>query len=295
MSISLFLQSIFAGVSNGFVYGLIGLGLAVIFRGTRIINAMQGEFSVVAGMAAVILLEHWRVPLAIGMVCATLLGGALGLVLEFLPVRALQRRGGSEDSFLLLTLGIAFTISALILYAIGRDSLAMPGIGGEAMLIVADAAIRVHAVWLIVIVTVVMFALKCFYARTRFGLSMMAASIDADGAATTGINVPFMHSATFCLGGLIGGLAGILVAPLTTVHYAMGLLLTLKGFAAAILGGLNNPFGAVVGGLTLGLLEALAIAFVSSGYKDVIAMSILIAIMILLPNGMLGRRTRKGG
>ena len=295
MSISLFLQSIFSGVSNGFVYGLIGLGLAVIFRGTRVINAMQGEFCVIAGMAAVLLLEHWRVPLAVGMIAATLLGGALGLVLELVPVRALQRRGGNEDSFLLLTLGVAFAISALVLYSVGRDSVALPGIGGEAMLTIADAAIRVHAIWLIFIGTIVMFALKWFYTRTHIGLSMMAASIDVDGAATTGINVPLMRSATFCLGGLIGGLAGVLVTPLTTMHYAMGLLFTLKGFAAAILGGLNNPFGAVIGGVTLGLLESLAIAFVSSGYKDVIAMSMLIVIMILLPNGMLGRRTRRGG
>jgi branched-chain amino acid transport system permease protein len=267
MSASLFLQSIFAGVTNGFVYGLIGLGLAVIFRGTRVINAMQGEFCVVAGITAVLLLQYWRVPLAVAMLSATLLGGVLGLALEYVPVRALRRRGGNEDSFLLLTLGVAFTISALILYVVGRDSLALPGIGGEAMLMVADAAIRVHAIWLIIIGTAVMFALKWFYSRTHFGLSMMAASIDVDGATTIGINVPLMRGATFCL----------------------------KGFAAAILGGLNNPFGAVVGGVTLGLLEALAIAFVSSGYKDVIAMSILIIIMILLPNGMLGHRTRKGG
>ena len=295
MNLSLFVQSIFAGLSNGFVYGLIGLGLAVIFRGTRIVNAMQGEFCVVAGLAAVLLLEHWQMPLAISMICATLLGGLLGMALELVPVRALHRRGGNEDSFLLLTLGVAFAVSALILYFVGRDSRALPGIGGEAMLVFADAAIRVHAVWLIAISTLVMFALKWFYTKNHFGLSMMAASIDAEGAATSGIDVRFMRTATFLLGGLIGGLAGVLVTPLTTVHYAMGLLLTLKGFAAAILGGLNNPFGAVLGGVTLGLLEALAIAFVSSGYKDVIAMSILIVIMILLPNGMLGRRMRKGG
>ncbi len=295
MNVSLFVQSIFAGVSNGFVYGLIGLGLAVIFRGTRVVNAMQGEFCTVAGIAAVLLLQHWQVPLWIAMLFATILGGVVGLLLELLPVRALHRRGGNEDSFLLLTLGIAFAISALLLYFVGRDSLSLPGLGGEATLFFADAAIRVHAVWLIVIGTAVMFALKWFYFRTHFGLSMMAASIDAEGAATSGINVGFMRTATFCLGGLIGGLAGVLVTPLTTVHYAMGLLLTLKGFAAAILGGLNNPFGAVVGGITLGLLESLAIAFVSSGYKDVIAMSILIVIMILLPNGMVGRRMRKGG
>lgn len=295
MSISLLLQSIFAGISNGFVYGLIGLGLAVIFRGTRVVNAMQGEFCVVAGLAAVLLLEYWRVPLVVAMLCAILSGGAIGIVLELLPIRALHRRGGNEDSYLLLTLGVAFAISALILYLVGRDSRALPGIGGEVTLIVADAAIRVHAIWLIVISTIVMFALKWFYSRTPIGLSMLAASIDAEGAATTGIDVAFMRTATFCVGGLIGGLAGVLVTPLTTVHYAMGLLLTLKGFAAAILGGLGNPFGAVVGGVTLGLLEALAIVFVSSGYKDVIAMSILIVIMILLPNGMLGRSTRKGG
>ena len=295
MNASLFVQSIFAGLSNGFVYGLIGLGLAVIFRGTRVVNAMQGEFCVVAGIAAVLLLDHWHIPLVVAMLCATVLGGALGLALELVPVRALQRRGGNEDSFFFLSLGVAFAISALILYFVGRDSRALPGLGGEATLFVADAAIRVHAVWLIVIGTVVMIALKWFYSKTHFGLSMMAASIDADGAATSGIDVQFMRTATFCLGGLIGGLAGVLVTPLTTVHYAMGLLLTLKGFAAAILGGLKNPFGAVLGGVTLGLLESIAIAFVSSGYKDVIDMSMMIVIMILLPNGMLGRRMRQGG
>jgi branched-chain amino acid transport system permease protein len=104
-----------------------------------------------------------------------------------------------------------------------------------------------------------------------------------------------MRSLTFLLGGLVGGLAGVLVSPLITVHYEMGLLLTLKGFAAAILGGLNNPFGAVVGGVTLGLIESIAVLSVSSGYKDVIAMTLLIVIMIFMPHGMLGRGARKGG
>ncbi len=295
MTFALFVQSLFAGVTNGFVYGLVGLGLAVIFRGTRVINAMQGEFSTVAGMATVLMLDHWPIPMPVAMLSAMVIGGVIGLFLELVPVRALRRRGGTEDSYLLLTLGVAFTLSALILYFVGRDSRLLPGIGGEATLIFFDAAIRVHAIWLIVISTLVMVGLKWLYTRTHVGLSMMAASIDADGAATTGINVPLMRTATFCLGGLIGGLAGILITPLTTVRYDMGMLLTLKGFTAAILGGLTNPFGAMLGGVTLGLLETLAVGFVSSGYKDVIALSILIVIMILLPNGMLGRIGRKGG
>jgi branched-chain amino acid transport system permease protein len=295
MTGTLILQSILAGITNGFVYALIGLGLAVVFRGTRIINAMQGEFALIGGMVAYLLLDRAGIPLPLAFLVGILAGGALGWLIEWLLVRPMRRRRASEEGYLLLTLGIAFAISASVLYLFGRDSRILPGIGGEDSKVLLDAAIRVHALWLIVISSVVMLALNLFYNRTLIGLSMLAASIDEDGAATTGINVPRMRSLSFLMGGLVGGLAGVLVSPLITVQYEMGLLLTLKGFAAAILGGLTNPFGAVVGGLTLGLAESLAVLSVSSGYKDVIAMTILIVIMILMPNGILGRRARRGG
>ncbi len=295
MSFDLFFQSILTGLTNGFVYGLVGLGLASIFRGTRIINAMQGDFALIGGITAVLLIERAGVPPLLAFVAAVLIGGIAGWLMEVVLVRPLRRRGGSEDSYLLLTLGVAFAVSALVLYLIGRDSHVLPGIGGEGIVVIGDAAIRIHALWLIAISLAVMGALRLFFSRTALGLSMLAAALDAEGASTTGINVPMMRTLTFALGGLIGGLAGVLVGPLVTVFFDMGLLLTLKGFAAAILGGLANPLGAIVGGVTLGLLESIAIVAVSSGYKDVIAMGILIVIMIAMPNGLLGRRLRKGG
>jgi branched-chain amino acid transport system permease protein len=266
-----------------------------VFRGTRIINAMQGEFSLVGGMVAFLVVERLGLPLAVAALAGVLAGGVLGLVMEFALVRPTRRRGASEESYLLLTLGVAFAISASVLYFIGRDSRNLPGIGGEGSALVFDAAVRHHALWLVILSSAVMLLLRWFYGRTRIGLSMMAASIDEEGAATIGIDVALMRSASFLLGGLVGGLAGVLVSPLVTIHYEMGLLLTLKGFAAAILGGLVNPFGAVVGGVTLGLIESLAVVSVSSGYKDVIAMTLLIVIMIFMPNGILGRGSRKGG
>jgi len=295
MTLGLLVQSVLAGVTNGFVYGLVGMGLAVIFRGTRIINAMQGEFGVIGGMAAVLLLEGFRWPMPVAVIGGIVCGAVTGVVVEMVFVRPMRRRGAGEDSYLLLTLGVAFAVSASVLYFIGRDVQVLPGIGGEGILLIFDAAIRVHSVWLIGIGLAAMLALRLFFTRTLFGLSMMAASIDEDGALTTGINVPMARTVTFVLGGVVGALAGILVTPLTTVHYETGLLLTLKGFAAAVLGGLANPTGAVVGGVTLGLLESLAVAAVSSGYKDVIALSALIVIMIFMPHGMLGRGGRKGG
>lgn len=295
MDATLVLQSILAGTTNGFVYGLIGLGISVIFRGTRIINAMQGESALVGGVAAFLVLEKWGLSLFFATLGGVLAGALLGFVVETFLVRPTRRRGATEESYLLLTLGIAFAISAGVLYFFGRDSHILPGIGGEGSVVIFDAAIRVHAIALIVLSCLVMVLIWLFFHRTHIGLSMMASSLDEEGAATVGINVPRMRTLTFVLGGLVGGLAGVLVSPLITLHYEMGLLLTLKGFAAAILGGLANPFGAVVGGVTLGVIESVAVLSVSSGYKDVIAMTLLIVIMIVLPNGMLGRGARKGG
>jgi len=295
MTFSLVLQAIFAGVTNGLVYALVGMGLSTIFKGSRVINAMQGEFSVIGAMTTVLLLSqmHWPYPLAIA--AGALVGAMLGGAIELAFVRYMTRKNASEDSFLLLTIGLALTLSASVLFFVGRDGHLLPPLGGDGVFILFDAVIQVHALWLIAIAIAATIGLRLFFHRTTLGLSMMAASIDADGAATTGINVARMRTYTFVLGGLLGALGGILVTPLVAVDYQLGLSLTLKGFAAAVLGGLTNPLGAAVGGITLGLVESLAIVGISSSYKDVVAFSVLIVIMILMPQGILGRAGRRGG
>jgi branched-chain amino acid transport system permease protein len=295
VTITLLLQSILAGLTNGFVYGLIGLGIAIVFRGARIINAMQGDFALLGSVVAYVALTRFHLPMLPAFLVGVIAGGVLGFLVERFLIRPTAERAGTEDSYLLVTLGGAFAASAAVLLYFGRDSYVLSGVGGDSSINFFDAAIRVHAVWLIVISSLVVTGLKLFYSYTRLGQAMLAASIDVNGSLTIGINVPLMRTLTFVAGGLMGGLAGVLVAPLINIHYEMGLLLTLKGFAAAILGGLTSPLGAVFGGVTLGLVESLAVVAVSSGYKDVIAMAILILIMIVMPQGLLGRRGRRGG
>jgi branched-chain amino acid transport system permease protein len=295
VTITLLLQSILAGLTNGFVYGLIGLGIAIVFRGARIINAMQGDFALLGSVVAYVSLTRFHLPMLPAFLVGVIAGGVLGFLVERFLIRPTEERAGTEDSYLLVTLGGAFAASAAVLLYFGRDSYVLSGVGGDSSINVFDAAIRIHAVWLIVISSLVVTGLKLFYSYTRLGQAMLAASIDVNGSLTIGINVPLMRTLTFVAGGLMGGLAGVLVAPLINIHYEMGLLLTLKGFAAAILGGLTSPLGAVFGGVTLGLVESLAVVAVSSGYKDVIAMAILILIMIVMPQGLLGRRGRRGG
>jgi branched-chain amino acid transport system permease protein len=295
MSSALFLQALASGITNGTLYALIGLGLAVVFKGARIINVTQGEFAVVGALMAVLLLQRlgWPYPLAIAGGVAS--GALTGLLMDGLFVQPMLRRGAGEESFLLLTIGLAFTLSAAALYVGGRGSHLLPALGGEGIVELGAATVRVHALWLLLIASIVVLALRAFYRHTLLGLSVTAASSDAAGAATVGVDVAACRRLTFLLGGALGAVAGILITPLTAMNYHMGLALTLKGFAAAILGGLANPFGAVAGGLALGLVESLSIVFFPSGYKEVVSMSLLVLIMLLMPHGLLGRAGRQGG
>jgi branched-chain amino acid transport system permease protein len=295
MSFSLIVQAIITGITNGLTYALVGIGIAAIFKGTRIINVMQGEFSVTGAMITVLLLRNAHWPYLVAIVGGILTGALVGLLIDTLFVRYMTRKNASQQSFILLTIGIAITMSASILFFIGRSGYDLPPFGGAGAFIIFGAVLRTHALWLIIIALGITAGLRLFYHRTMIGLAMMGASIDADGAATIGIDVSKMSTLTFILGGVLGAIAGILTTPLLSVDFAMGINLTLKGFAAAILGGLANPLGAAVGGLTLGLVESLAVVAVSSSYKDVIAYAVLIVIMIVMPNGMLGRSGRRGG
>ncbi len=295
MTLSLVAQAVLSGVTNGVIYALIGMGLAVIFKGSRAINAAQGEFSLIGAVASVFAMKAAGFSYPAAFAVGALAGAASGVLIDLLLVRPMIRRQAQEDAFLLLTIGIAFAISAAVLFFAGRDYFTLPSIGSDGVAILFDATIRYHAIWVIAITALIVVALRAFYRKTHIGLSMMAASIDADGASTTGINVDLMRTATYGMGGLLGALAGLLVAPLVPLSFYMGLVFTLKGFCAAMIGGLTNPMGAIVGGLMLGLLESLAIVFIASAYKDVVALSVLIIIMILVPHGILGRAGRAGG
>ncbi len=295
MSFSLIVQAVITGVTNGLTYALIGIGIAAIFKGTRIINVMQGEFSVTGAMITVLLLRNERWPYFVAIIGGILTGAFIGFLIDRLFVRYMMRKNANQQSFILLTIGIAITMSASVLFFIGRSGYDLPPFGGNGAFIIFGAVLRTHALWLIIIALGITMALRLFYHRTMLGLAMMGASIDPDGAATTGIDVSKMGTLTFMLGGVLGAMAGILTTPLLSVDFSMGINLTLKGFAAAILGGLTNPLGAAVGGLTLGLVESLVVVAVSSSYKDVIAYAVLIAIMIVMPSGMLGRAGRRGG
>ncbi|WGR73129.1 MULTISPECIES: branched-chain amino acid ABC transporter permease [unclassified Bradyrhizobium] len=293
MTLGLLIQSIIAGIMNGVVYALIGLGIAAIYKGSGVINAMQGEFSIIAAIFASLAVSAAGWPYPVAALAGIASGMVIGLVVDLAFVRHMRIRNAAHDSYLLLILGLAITLAALVLQFAGSGSFSLPAYEPIEVWIILDAVLQSQALWLMGLSSLAIVAVRLFYRHTMLGMRMMAASIDDEGAMSIGVNVSLMRTLTFTLGGLLGAIAGVLISTVLPVDHQIGLILTLKGFAAAILGGLTNPIGAAVGGITIGLLESLAIVSVSSAYKDAITFAMLILIMIFLPNGMLGRGLRR--
>ena len=170
----------------------------------------------------------------------------------------------------------------------GKNRLAVPSLSGDTPLHLLGAAILPQTLWILGLTALAIVLLMLFFRRTNLGLAMRAVAANEAAAAVVGLKVWRVKAASFALAGALGGLAGCLVTPITTLSYDVGVLLGLKGFAAAILGGFGSFPGAILGGLILGLLESLGAAYISSAYKDVIAFVVLLLVLFIRPRGLLG-------
>jgi branched-chain amino acid transport system permease protein len=189
-----------------------------------------------------------------------------------------------------LTIGASIVLRGGIKLGWGKNPLGLPPLAGEEPLQVLGATVMPQTLWILGLTALTVAALMAFFRWTRAGLAIRAVADNPQAAAVVGLRVGAVKAVSFGLAGAVGGLAGVLVTPITTLSFDVGVLLGLKGFSAAILGGFGSYPGAVVGGLTLGLLESLAAAFISSAYKDVVAFAVLLAVLFLLPQGLMGRK-----
>lgn len=278
------LQVLFGGLTSGSIYALVAVGLAVIYRATNVINFAHGEFAVIGALTAASLVGFVGLPLAaLGGVVAA---GVTGLFFE----RVVLRPMGKKPVFvvILCTLGasIAFRGAAMLVW--GKDPLRLPAFSGETPLRIAGAAILPQAVWVLALTAIVMLLVGYAMQRTIYGKALRACAENPATAGLVGINVKTMIAATYIASAGLGGVAGVLISPIAAIDFQSGLLLTIKGLTAAIIGGLDRISAVVVGGLLLGVIEAYASAYVSSSLKDIVAFSILIVLLMLRPQGLFG-------
>jgi branched-chain amino acid transport system permease protein len=171
----------------------------------------------------------------------------------------------------------------------GKNRMAVPPLSGDEPLRLFGAALLPQTLWVLALTALAIVALLWFYRCTRLGLAMRAVAANPTAAAVVDLPVGRVKMLTFGLAGALGGLAGVLITPITTLRYDVGVLLGLKGFAAAILGGFGSLPGAVLGGIGLGVLESLSAGYVSSAYKDVCAFVVLLLVLFIRPQGLLGK------
>lgn len=285
------LQFAVAGLQNGAIYALVALGFTIVYASTNVINFAQGEFYMLGGMFGVFAFAHLGLPLGLAAVAAIAATSFVAVVFELLAVRPLADR--DPLSIIIVTVGGSVLLSSLARHLFGADELSLPAFSRGDSLGLAGAAIDRQALWIWGAAAVAVLALWVLYSRTPLGRAMRATAIDRDAARLVGVDTRRIVTVSFALAAALGALAGVVVTPLTQTAFDVGGAIGLKGFAAAILGGLGNPIGAVVGGVLLGLLESLSVAFVSSTYKDAIALVVLLLVLFVRPGGLLGRSSKE--
>jgi branched-chain amino acid transport system permease protein len=278
-------QYLITGVTVGSTYGLTALGFTIIFNTTGIINFAQGEFVMLGGMLAVFLAAA-GIPLP-GAVLLAVAGATLvGALMERLTIRPLQN--APAINLIIVTIGVSILVRGLVSLVFGKDTFDLPHFSGMRPILVGGAAMMPQSIWVLGISMALLAGLKAFFSGTLWGKGMLACSFDRKAAALMGIGVSKMVLLSFMIAAAVGAVGGAILAPITLTSYDVGVLLGLKGFAACILGGLGNPFGAAAGGILLGVLESFGTGLISSAYKDAFAFIILLLLLFVKPSGLFG-------
>lgn len=282
-----FIQFILSGITLGATYTLAALGFSMIFNASGIINFAQGEFIMIGGMGASVLVGA-GLPLPLACVVGAMVAGLTGYLMERLAVG--QCRDAEVATLILVTIGVSMIVRGLTEIFFGKTNHGLPHFSSDKPIEIAGATILPQSLWVLAVSALIVLGLKLFFGRTPLGKGMLAASYDRLAAQLVGIDVRRVLTLSFILSALIGAFGGILVTPISTVAYDTGIMLGLKGFVAATLGGLGSGSGAIFGGLLLGLVEALTAGYVSSAYKDAVPFIMVFIVMVLRPQGLLGAK-----
>jgi branched-chain amino acid transport system permease protein len=279
-------QYIITGLTIGAIYAIVAIGFNIIHNATGIVNFAQCEFISLGGMFMYSLVVQLKVKLILSFFCSMAAVALIGALIERGPIRRTRKE---IIILIFLTIGISEILRGTAQQAWGTDNVGVPAFSGESPIHLPGGAIIVpQHIWVFAITVLVVLMLHYFFKKTLMGKAMRATAVNRKAAKLVGISANRMVLLSFAFSGALGAVAGMIIAPISTTSYDTGIMLGLKGFAAAILGGYGNFAGAIVGGTILGILESLGAGLISSQYKDAIAFFILLLVLFLKPAGILG-------
>lgn len=282
------LQYILSGLAIGGVYALVALGFHVMWAAAKAVNFAHGDTLMLGAVLAILGLDA-GLPLPVACLLSVIVAAVFGLLLERFAVRPFNR-SADAIGWMLTTIAVGIMLEALVTMRFGGFSRPLPSPGVQRSISILGAGVYPQELLIPAVAVAAMLGLRLLQRRTLIGRAMQAVAFNRQAAALMGINVNAVVALSFSLAAFLGGAAGILVAPVTQASSTMGLLLGLKGFAVAIIGGITSAPGVVLAGLGFGVVEKFVEGYISTAARDIVGFSLMILVLLAFPQGLFGRR-----
>jgi branched-chain amino acid transport system permease protein len=284
------LQFVASAITEGSIYVLMGLGLVIIIRSTEVMYFAQGTIAMAGGVTMYALFTQSHVPLGVAIPVSLMVCVMVALASEWIVILPLLERGVTPINVSMITIGISMIFDMVSMMVFGKDPLAVAPFSGDEPINIFGASVVPQEFWVVGTTVIVLLLTLLFFKRTWIGKAMTGLGDNPLLAKASGFPVRRLFTYSFVFAGLVGGLAGVVSAPISYTGYWIGTRLVIKGFVAAAVGGMGNPLGALLGGLIIGFFESFTAGFLSSRLKDLITMVLLLLVLRLRPQGLMGAR-----
>jgi branched-chain amino acid transport system permease protein len=281
-----FLQILVGALVIGSIYGLVALGYSLIYSASGLMSFVQGELLMIGAFLGLTFYKYCELPFLVALLLTMLCMYFVGVLIEKFIIRKLQEAGANTIFIVVATIALSIILQNLAMVVWGSSVFQFPPIFSFSRISIGAFKVPPEAIMAIAIALLVMLILHFFMTHTRIGTAMRAAAQDPMAAKTMNINVSRTTSITWGIASMLTGVGGMLIGPIYGVSSHMGVMIGLKGFAGAVIGGYGNMYGAIVGSLMLGSIETFTAAYISSMYKDFISFFILILFLIFIPRGL---------
>jgi len=279
-------QYLITGLTVGSIYAMVAVGFNIIYNVTEIINFAQGEFVMLGGLIMVFFNVVVGLPLVVAFPATVIVVTMVGVLLDRLAISPIRKP--SVLTLIIATIAASILLKGAAMFIWGKTPYDLPAFSGRVPITVFGAVIQPQYFWVTGFLIVIVVILSIFFNRSIIGKAMSACADNPDAASLVGINVRQMILLSFAMSAAIGAVAGITMTPISLMEYDRGAMLAVKGFGAAILGGLGSFPGAILGGLIMGTIESFGAGLISSGYKDAFALIVLLIVLFFKPSGIMG-------
>ena len=286
----MFIQLLIGAIMLGGIYGLLGLGYGIIYKTSGLLTFAQGEVLMIGAFLGYTFFKLFHMPFLVALLATVVIMFVFGFVFEKTIIRTILGGGGTPIHVVLATIGISIALQNLAALIWTSEIQQFPPIFKVEYLEFGPVKVAPESISGIVVALASMVLLHLFMNYTKIGTAMRAAAQDSNAASVCGINVSFSKGLSWAISFALAGISGIIIGPVYGGYMLMGALIGLKGFAAAVIGGYGNMYGAILGGMIVGVIETMAAGYLSSSYKDFIAFFVFIVFLVIKPTGIFNEK-----